>query len=99
MLTVNLIRKFYIPFVLKALQKQKSMQETVQQSGVGSVKVVFLHRREYGLRESVIIFDQKSNLCQIYIYIYREREREREREYKEPRDGGRVLTSLHVATH
>ena len=35
----------------------------------------------------------------IYIYIEREREREREREYKEPRDGGRVLTSLHVATH
>ena len=57
MLTLNLIRKFYIPFVLKALQKQKSMQETVWQSGVGSVKVVFLHRREYGLRETVIIFD------------------------------------------
>ena len=35
----------------------------------------------------------------IYIYIEREREREREREYKEPRDGGRVLTSIHVATH
>ena len=29
MLTLNLIRKFYIPFVLKALQKPKSMQETV----------------------------------------------------------------------
>ena len=34
MLTLNLIRKLYIPFVLKALQEPKSMQETVQQSGV-----------------------------------------------------------------
>ena len=30
MLTLNLIRKPYIPFVLKALQEPKSMQETVQ---------------------------------------------------------------------
>ena len=29
MLTLNLIRKLYIPFVLKALQEPKSMQETV----------------------------------------------------------------------
>ena len=35
MLTLNLIRKLYIPFVLKALQEPKSMQETIQQSGVG----------------------------------------------------------------
>ena len=28
MLTLNLIRKLYIPFVLKALQEPKSMQET-----------------------------------------------------------------------
>ena len=34
MLTLNLIRKLYIPFVLKVLQEPKSMQETVQQSGV-----------------------------------------------------------------
>ena len=34
MLTLNLIRKLHIPFVLKALQEPKSMQETVQQSGV-----------------------------------------------------------------
>ena len=34
MLTLNLIRKFYIHFVLKALQEPKSMQEIVQQSGV-----------------------------------------------------------------
>ena len=37
MLTLNLIRKPYIPFVLKALQEPKSMQETVQQSGVGRI--------------------------------------------------------------
>ena len=38
MLTLNLIRKLYIPFVLKlAFQKPKSMQETVQQSGVGRI--------------------------------------------------------------
>ena len=34
MSTLNLIRKIYIPFVLKVLQEPKSMQETVQQSGV-----------------------------------------------------------------
>ena len=34
---LNLIRKLYIPFVLKALQEPKSMQETVQQSGVGRI--------------------------------------------------------------
>ena len=56
MLTLNLRRKLYIPFVLKALQEPKPMQETVQQSGVGSVEVVFLNKREYGLWESVIIF-------------------------------------------
>ena len=28
------MRNLYIPFVLKALQEPKSMQETVQQSGV-----------------------------------------------------------------
>ena len=54
MLTLNLIRKLYIPFVLKALQEPKSMQKTIQQSGVGSVEVVFLNRREYGPWESVI---------------------------------------------
>ena len=37
MLTLNLIRKLYIPFVLKALQEPKSMQETVQQSSVGRI--------------------------------------------------------------
>ena len=37
MLTLNLIRKLHIPFVLKALQEPKSMQETVQQSGVGRI--------------------------------------------------------------
>ena len=56
MLTLNLIRKLYIAFVLKALKVPKSMQEIVQQSGVGNVEVVFLNRREYGLWESVIAF-------------------------------------------
>ena len=56
MLTLNLIRKLYIHFVLKALQESKSMQETVQQSGVKSVEVVFLNKREYGPWESVIVF-------------------------------------------
>ena len=56
MLTLDLRRKLYIPFVLKALQEPKPMQETVQQSGVGSVEVVFLNKREYRLWESVIIF-------------------------------------------
>ena len=32
MLTLNRIRKLYIPFVLKALQEPKSMQEAVQES-------------------------------------------------------------------
>ena len=35
LITLNLIRKIYINFVLKALQEPKSMQETIQQSGVG----------------------------------------------------------------
>ena len=35
MLTLNLTRKIYIPFVLKVLQEPKSIQETIQQSGVG----------------------------------------------------------------
>ena len=56
MLTLNLIRKLYIHFVWKALQESKSMQETVQQSGIKSVEVVFLNRREYGPWESVIVF-------------------------------------------
>ena len=34
MLTLNLIRKLYIPFVLKALQETESIEEIVQQSGV-----------------------------------------------------------------
>ena len=34
MLTLNLIRKLYIAFVLKALKVPKSMQEILQQSGV-----------------------------------------------------------------
>ena len=55
MLTLNLIRKLYIPFVSKALQEPKSMQKTIQQSGVGSVEVVFLNRREYGPWKSVIV--------------------------------------------
>ena len=37
MLTLNLIRKLYIAFVLKALQEPKLMQEIVQQSGVGRI--------------------------------------------------------------
>ena len=37
MLTLNLIRKLYIAFVLKALKVPKSMQEIVQQSGVGRI--------------------------------------------------------------
>ena len=37
MLTLNLIRKLYILFVLKVLQEPKSMQEIVQQSGVGRI--------------------------------------------------------------
>ena len=35
LITLNLIRKLYLNFVLKALQEPKSMQETIQQSGVG----------------------------------------------------------------
>ena len=57
MLTLNLIKKLYIPFVLKALQELKSMQEIAQQNGVGSVEVVFLNRREYEPWESVIVFN------------------------------------------
>ena len=56
MLTLNLKRKLYIPFVLKVIHEPKLMQETVQQSGVGSIEVVFLNRVEYGLWESVIDF-------------------------------------------
>ena len=37
MLTLNLIRKLYILFVLKVLQEPKSMQEIVQQSGFGRI--------------------------------------------------------------
>ena len=37
MLTLNQIRKLYIPIVLKALQEPKLMQETIQQSGVGRI--------------------------------------------------------------
>ena len=37
MLTLNLIRKLYIPFVLKVLQEPKLMQKTVKQSGVGRI--------------------------------------------------------------
>ena len=37
MLTLNLKRKLYIPFVLKVLQEPKPMQQTVQQSGVGRI--------------------------------------------------------------
>ena len=37
MLTLSQIRELYIPFVLKAIQEPKSMQETVQQSGVGRI--------------------------------------------------------------
>ena len=33
-LTLNLIRKLYIPFVLKAFQEIESIEDTVQQSGV-----------------------------------------------------------------
>ena len=34
MLTLNLIRKLYIPFVLKALHETESIEEIVHQSGV-----------------------------------------------------------------
>ena len=37
MLSLNQIRKLYIPFLLKALQESKSMKETIQQSGVGRI--------------------------------------------------------------
>ena len=37
MLTLNLIKKLYIPFVLKVLQEPKTIQEIVQQSGVGGI--------------------------------------------------------------
>ena len=37
MLTLNMIRKVYILFVLKVLQEPKSMQETVQQSTIGRI--------------------------------------------------------------
>ena len=37
MLTLNLIRKLYIPFVLKALQETESIEEIVQQSGVNRI--------------------------------------------------------------
>ena len=37
MLTLKLKRKLYIPFVLKVLQEPKSIQEIVQQSGVGGI--------------------------------------------------------------
>ena len=37
MLTLNQIRKLYIPIVLKALQEPKLMRETIQQSGVGRI--------------------------------------------------------------
>ena len=56
MLKLNLIRKIYVPFVLKALQEPKSMQEIVQHNGVGCVEVVFLNKKENRLWESVIIF-------------------------------------------
>ena len=34
---LNLIRKLCIPFVLRALQETKSMQEIVQESSVGRI--------------------------------------------------------------
>ena len=37
MLALNLIKKLYIPFVLKTLQEPNSMQDFVQQSGVGRI--------------------------------------------------------------
>ena len=49
MLTLNLIRKLYILFVLKALQEPKSMQETVQQSGVAKI-IQFFFFYKYNIR-------------------------------------------------
>ena len=37
MLALNLIKKLYIPFVLKTLQEPNLMQDFVQQSGVGRI--------------------------------------------------------------
>ena len=60
MLTLNLIRKFYIHFVLKALQEPKSMQETVQQSSVGRIipKNIYIYiylKYNIGLKSQVEI--------------------------------------------
>ena len=43
MLTLNPIRKFYIPFVLKALQEPKSLQETVKLIGTGLISLHCCH--------------------------------------------------------
>ena len=48
MLTLNLIRKLYIPFVLKALQEPKPMQETTQKKEkftlqINTFKEIFIY--------------------------------------------------------
>ena len=67
MLTLNLIRKCYIPFVLKALQKSKSMQVTVQKKkypnlGSTQTKIALPHKfKDQGLhlkQKEICIPDQ-----------------------------------------
>ena len=52
MLTLNLTRKIYIPFVLKVLQEPKSIQETIQQSGVGG-KIPKKKKNNYYLKYNI----------------------------------------------